>query len=94
MTRNQFLLLNIISFMLVIVLIAQFFLSRDNAISTGALNNQQAVISNARQLETVLDQLAKRIARDSETNAALRDLLVKYDMRVTLEVDGKQKNYP
>ena len=38
--------------------------------------------------------IAKRIARDSDTNAALRNLLVKYDMHVTLEVDGKQKKYP
>lgn len=94
MTKNQFWIFNFVCFVLVVVLAAQFLVSRSNAKLNDEVNRQQTVINNARQLENVLDQLAKRIARDSDTNAALRDLLVKYDMRVTLEVDGKQKNYP
>ncbi len=94
MTKNQFWIFNFVCLVLVVVLAAQFLVSRSNAKLNDEVNRQQTVINSARQLENVLDQLAKRIARDSDTNAALRDLLVKYDMRVTLEVDGKQKNYP
>lgn len=94
MTKPQFWILNIICLVLVILLIAQFVLSGTNGKLNNEVNNQQITVNNARQLEPVLDQLAKRIAHDSETNAALRDLLVKYDMHVTLEVDGKQKKYP
>lgn len=94
MTKNQFWIFNTICFLLVAVLIAQFALNSSNAKLIKEVSRQQEVVNNARQLEPVLDQLAKRIAHDSETNAALRSLLVKYDMRVTLEVDGKQKQYP
>ncbi len=94
MTKNQFWIFNFVCLVLVVVLAAQFLVSRSNAKLNDEVNRQQTVINSARQLENVLDQLAKRIARDSDTNAALRDLLVKYDMRVTLEVDGKQKQYP
>jgi hypothetical protein len=94
MTKLQFWLLNFICLALVTLLVAQFVLDRSNGKIIREINDRQAVVKNAQQLEPVLDQLAKRIARDSETNAALRDLLVKYDMHVTLEVDGKQKKYP
>jgi hypothetical protein len=94
MTKPQFWALNIISFVLAILLLAQFALDGSNQKLVTEVNNRQAVVKNAQQLEPVLDQLAKRIAHDSDTNAALRNLLVKYDMHVTLEVDGKQKKYP
>jgi hypothetical protein len=94
MTKPQFWALNIICFVLAILLLAQFALDGSNQKLVTEVNNRQAVVKNAQQLEPVLDQLAKRIAHDSDTNAALRNLLVKYDMHVTLEVDGKQKKYP
>lgn len=94
MTKPQFWALNFIGLALVILLLSQFIIDRINAKLVAEVNNRQAIVRNAQQLEPILDQLAKRIARDSETNTALRNLLVKYDMQVTLEVDGKQKNYP
>jgi hypothetical protein len=94
MTKNQYWVLNVVSFVLVTLMTVQFFVNRSNAQLNDSINQQQAVINHGRQLEPILDQLAKRIARDSETNAALRELLVKHDLRVTLEVDGKPKNYP
>ncbi len=94
MTKTQFWILNVVGLVLIALLITQFVVSGSNAKLNDEVNRKQAVINNARQLEPVLDQLAKRIAHDSDTNAALRNLLVKYDMHVTLEVDGKQKKYP
>ena len=94
MTKTQFWIFNVVCLVLIALLITQFVINGSNTKLTEEMNQQQAVINNARQLEPVLDQLAKRIARDSDTNAALRNLLVKYDMHVTLEVDGKQKKYP
>ncbi|MEO5802754.1 MAG: hypothetical protein ABIR24_04430 [Verrucomicrobiota bacterium] len=94
MTKTQLWIFNVVCLILIALLITQFFISRSNTKLTNEMNKQQAVIKNAQQLEPVLDQLAKRIARDSDTNAAFRNLLVKYDLRVTLEVEGKQKKYP
>jgi predicted Zn-dependent protease len=98
MTKAQFWILNTVSLVLVVLSIVQFVTNRTNAQMNNALNQQmnqqQPVINHGQQLEPILDQLAKRIARDSETNAALRELLIKHDLRVTLEVDGKKKNYP
>jgi hypothetical protein len=94
MTKTQFWIFNIVCLALIGLLITQFVLNQGNTKLTEELNQQQLIVNNATKLEPVLDQLAKRIAHDSETNAALRDLLVKYDMHVTLEVDGKQKKYP
>lgn len=94
MTQRQFWIFNSISAILVALMITQFVLGSSNAKWNEELGRKQVIINNARQLEPVLDQLAKRIARDSETNAAFRTLLAKYDLHVTLEVDGKQKQYP
>jgi hypothetical protein len=94
MTKTQFWIFNLVCLALIALLIAQFIVNESNTKLTEEMNRQQSVIKNAQQLEPVLDQLAKRIAHDSETNAAFRDLLVKYDLHVTLEVDGKQKKYP
>lgn len=66
--------------------------------SNDKLNNEiaqrQQVINNARQLEPVLDQLAKRIARASDADPRFKTILVKHGMTVTLDVNGKQKKYP
>ena len=48
----------------------------------------------ARQLETVLDQLAKRIAKGSDIDPKLKIVLLKYGMNVSLEIDKKKKTYP
>jgi hypothetical protein len=51
-------------------------------------------VARARQMEPILDQIAKRIAKVSDNDPQLRLILVKHGMKVTLEVDGKQKSYP
>ena len=94
MTKLQFWILNLASLILAGVLMGHFFFSRHNNQLSEALGREQAYIGNARQLETVLDQLGKRIARGSDTDPKLKNVLVKYGMTVTLEVDGKKKTYP
>ncbi|MDQ6631347.1 MAG: hypothetical protein M3Y82_06270 [Verrucomicrobiota bacterium] len=94
MNRLQFILLNTVSFFVVIILVTHFFIVRANNELSGAVARNQAAISNARQLEPILDQLAKRIARGSEADPRLRNILVKHGLTVTLDVDGKKKTYP
>lgn len=59
-----------------------------------AVTRDQAALNNTRQAEVVLDQLAKRIVRGSEVDPRLTNILAKYGLNVTLEVDGKMKSYP
>ena len=94
MSKLQFWTLNAASFILAAVLLAHFFFVRQNNLQNESLNREQAYIAQARQLETILDQLAKRIARGSDTDSKLKNILVKYGMKVTLETDGKKKSYP
>ena len=58
------------------------------------LSSERTYVGNAQQLEPILDRLAKRIAIGSESDPRLRTLLAKHGLQVTLEVDGKKKNYP
>lgn len=58
------------------------------------LMRSQNVIRQARQAEGVLKQLSMRIAIASDTEPGLKDLLKKYELNVTLNIDGKTKEYP
>ena len=94
MCKLKFWVLNLTSLILVVLFGLQFWLGR----KVQALNNQmvqsQAVVNNAQQIEPILRKLSMRIAQGSEREPRMRDLLVKYGMKVTLNVDGKQKSYP
>jgi len=94
MNRIQFWALNITSLLLVVLLLSHFFFARANSLLSGEVAREQAFINNARQVETVLDQLAKRIARGSDTDPQLKNILIKHGLNVTLEIEGKQKAYP
>ncbi len=94
MNRLQFWILNIAGVVLVVLLLAHFALARWNGRLRNELARDQAFINNARQVEPVLDQMAKRIAKGSETDPRLRDILVKYGLSVTLEAQGKKTTYP
>ena len=94
MNKLQFWALNVGSLLLTTLLLGHFFFVRSNSRLSQALENDRATINKGRQLEAVLDQLAKRIAKGSDTDPKLKNLLVKYGLNVTLEVDGKKKTYP
>jgi len=94
MTRLQFRVLNVTGAILILSLVGHFLLSAWNARLGSQLRNTQTYINNSSQVAAVLDQLAKRIALGSETEPRLRDLLIKYGLTVTLDVQGKKKSYP
>ena len=71
----------------------RFIVAKNNRLND-ELGRQQTVIANGNQFEPVLDSLGKRIARGSDVDPRLKALMLKYGMRVTLEVNGKTKSYP
>ena len=94
MSRFQFWTLNCAGAILVLLLLAHFVMARLNGRRTDELNLQRAYINNANQVSAVLDRMAQRIAQGSESDPRLRDLLIKYGLSVTLDVQGKKKTYP
>jgi hypothetical protein len=94
MSRRQFWTLNFTSALLVVLLVTHFVMSRRNSRLADEVNLQRAYINNANQVSAVLDRMAQRIALGSETDPRLRDLLIKYGLSVTLDVQGKKKSYP
>ena len=94
MNRHQFWALNLASLILAALLLGHYGFARRNSRLGEALAREQAYINNARQLETVLDQLAKRIAKSSDIDPKLKIVLLKYGMNVSLEIDKKKKPYP
>ncbi len=94
MSRLQFWMLNVASAILVLLLVAHFVMARLNGRRSDELNLQRAYINNANQVSAVLDRMAQRIALGSETDPRLRDVLIKYGLTVTLDVQGKKKTYP
>lgn len=89
MTKGQFWLLNAVSALLIVTLFLHLFLSRGNNKLGQQLNNQRAYINNARQLQPVLENLARRVAAGGETDPKLKALLTKYDIKVSLPPEPK-----
>ena len=94
MSKFKFWTLNVLSLVLVALLLGHHFFARQNDQLGDAVLRDQAFVNGSRQVEVTLDQLAKRIAKGSETDPQLKKLLTKHGLNVTLETDGTKKNYP
>lgn len=71
MTRK--LLLDLVCLLLGLLLLANFTLAQINQRLEQTVTQYQAYINQARQSESVLDQLAKRVAKGSDSEPTLRD---------------------
>ena len=83
MTKNDFWILNLVSGLLVLLLFGHYFLSRTNNQLGAQLNQERISVNNGRQLQPILENMARRIAGAGETNVGLKVLLTKYDIRIT-----------
>ncbi|MSU34304.1 MAG: hypothetical protein EXS36_04200 [Pedosphaera sp.] len=83
-----------LSLILVSLLLSHHFILQHIAQVKFALARDRASVNSSHQTEIALDQLAKRIARGSDTDPRLTNILVKYGLNVTFEIDGKKKSYP
>ena len=94
MNKFQFWIVNVLNLVLVVMLFNHFTsVSRNNRLAQ-AVASDQVSINHAQQLAPVLDRLARRIAIGSETDPRLKNILVKYGLHVTVDVDGQKKNFP
>jgi hypothetical protein len=82
MTKNQFWVLNGTSILLAGLLLAHFYFSRSNNELGRQLNADRTAVNNGRQLQPILENMARRIAAAGETDMKLKVLLTKYDIKV------------
>lgn len=94
MNKMEFRILNVISAMLVVFILGQFWIARSNNQLATALARDQAQISTGQQAWQALEQIKQRIAKGSDIDPRLKEILVRHGLQVTLDVDGKKKTYP
>ena len=94
MNKKDYSVLLLMSVLIALLVAANLGLGYSNGNLSNELNQQQMIINNARQMEPVLDNLAKRIAKGSEKDTRLREILKKNDLQVTLDTASGKKQYP
>ncbi|MDZ4817121.1 MAG: hypothetical protein SGI71_12760 [Verrucomicrobiota bacterium] len=101
MNKNQFTILNVLAALFLVIVLANVAMSlklRRSAVAIEEKNRglmeAEAKFKSAQQSRMFLRQVAMRLAQGSDADPALRDLLVKHNLKVELNVNGKTKNYP
>ena len=84
MTRTQFWLLNAVSAVLIVILVAHVTLSRSNNKAAQQLTTQRNYINTARQVQPALENLVRRINAAGQNDVQLKALLAKYDIKVNV----------
>jgi hypothetical protein len=86
--------LALLSLILALIILINVFVSRgNNELSTQLMTSQQ-VLSGARNNEIALRALTIRIAQGAVKDPAMKDILIKHQLRATIEVNGKQQEVP
>jgi hypothetical protein len=86
--------LTVLAVLLVIIVAINVTLSQANAKISANLMQAQQVINNTRNSEIALRGLTIRVAQASVKDTAMKELLVKHQLRATIEVNGKQQDVP
>jgi hypothetical protein len=92
--RIHLYILNGVALLLAALILTNLWLVTRSQSMALLLAQTQAAVGNSRRAEQILTQLSMRIARESDKDPALLELLKKHNLKVTLEVDGKTKAYP
>lgn len=87
-------LLSLLSLVLALIILINVFVSRSNNDLSSKLMASQQVLSGARNNEIALRALTIRIAQGAVKDPVMKDVLVKHQLRATIEVNGKQQEVP
>lgn len=94
MSKTQYWILNVIGGLGALLIIGNILLARMNESSSQTLNQNQAELNRAQQLQTTAQNLIVRIAQAAQTEPALRDLLARQDLKVNLTGENQPKLTP
>ncbi|MFZ5807464.1 MAG: hypothetical protein ACOY3I_09705 [Verrucomicrobiota bacterium] len=94
MTRNQWVILIVLSGVVGWMLLAQLWLAHKvQGLNQGVIQTQME-INQARQKDLLIRQLTLRIAQEAQQDKPLQDLMKRRDLKVVITQDGVQKNFP
>jgi hypothetical protein len=91
MTKRQFLILLITSLTLVVLTGINFYLQVQTQRLNYTAQQLQNIIIQARQTDGPLQNLATRIANDSEKEPRLKEILAKRGVKATLNTEGQAR---
>jgi hypothetical protein len=95
MSKEQFWTLNGVGGVCALLLLINLVLGRLNEQSNRELVGNQNQLNRAQQMQTMMQNLAIRVAQVAQTNAALAAVLKRQDLKVTLNnPDGPTKPTP
>ena len=94
MSKTQFYVLNVVGGICAFFLLANLLLTRSNESSGQTLGAVQTQLNRAQQVQTTAQNLLGRIARASQSEPALRDLLTRQDLKVNLSGEATTKAAP
>jgi hypothetical protein len=84
----------VVSGLLALLIFVNISLSVRNQNSGERVSKLQQKMTEGRQKENVLRQLTVRIAQGSESDPQLRDILVRRELKASLMVNGKMRDFP
>ena len=84
----------VVSFILIVAVCSDIFLSQKTRELSMKINQMQNAIINARRVEPILTDISIKIAKHSNEDPRLKEILVKYSMQVKIDEQGVEKDYP
>jgi hypothetical protein len=84
MSKEQFWTLNVVGGVCALLLLINLVLGRLNEQSSQAYGFTQQQLNRAEQMQKTIQNLAVRVAQAGQTDPALRAVLVRQDLKVTL----------
>lgn len=94
MNRLQLGMFNLFSFIVILAIGSDIFLSQKTRELSIQLNQMQNSIINARRVEPILTNISMIIAKHSNEDPQLKEILVKHNLKVKIDEQGVEKNYP
>ena len=84
MSKTQYRILNLVGGVCAVLVLVNLVFNRVNESSGQALNATQAQINRTQQVQTTAQNLVVRIAQAAPSEPALRDLMIRQDLKVNL----------
>ena len=94
MSNTKFWLLNIVGGGCALLIVGNLVLTRQNETASRALAEKQAVINRAQPIQTTAQNLIVRIAQMAQSDAALRELMTRQDLKVNFTGDKQPTTRP
>jgi hypothetical protein len=94
MSKTQYWILNLVGGICAGLLLANLIFNRLNESASQTLNANQAQINRVQQVQTTAQNLVVRIAQAAQSEPALRELMVRQDLKVNLGGENQTKPAP